>query len=492
MKKALKAGLAFACALALVLGTAVATSTITTRQLTAQFMGIKLEVDGQTVTPKDAGGKTVEPFVVDGTTYLPVRAVGEALGMEVDWDADTRTVSLRSAQTQSPMLEDARQLIANIESSHPAFLLDQIPEGYEAAKSGLLEVAQDPGTSLAQFTAAAMRYTTSLKDEHTRLDPFGGHPQALLEIDWVADGDHLYLLDGQGAVAKAEVTAIGGLAVPALFAQIDLHVAAENQSAENLNHTQWSRYLSMLTLFGAQRNEDGTVTLTLQADGKQSTRNVAASIPEQGSDTEEIISTKTIGDVFYVDFNQCIPGAEVDAACKALSQAVKGGAKKVIIDIRGNGGGDSSTCNQLLEAMGMEAPEYGVYVRYSPLATLQRGYDLSEGGERYAPNPAAAKANPDVKLVVLTDEGTFSSANMLGVFVRDGKLGTIIGRASANAPSHYGDILMFTLINSELSCTVSHKQWLRPDESADPHFMLPDVVTAVGEDSLQTALDYLA
>ena len=44
--------------------------------------------------PKDANGNTVEPFIIDGTTYLPVRAVSNALGLNVGWDDATSTVSL--------------------------------------------------------------------------------------------------------------------------------------------------------------------------------------------------------------------------------------------------------------------------------------------------------------------------------------------------------------------------------------------------------------
>lgn len=77
---------------ALLCGTAVAASTVTSKTITAQYMGIQIVVDGVAVTPKDANGNVVEPFVSEGTTYLPVRAVGEALDKEVTWDGDTRTV----------------------------------------------------------------------------------------------------------------------------------------------------------------------------------------------------------------------------------------------------------------------------------------------------------------------------------------------------------------------------------------------------------------
>ena len=45
-------------------------------------------------TPKDANGAVVEPFICNGTTYLPVRGVAGAFGKEVEWDPMTSTVYL--------------------------------------------------------------------------------------------------------------------------------------------------------------------------------------------------------------------------------------------------------------------------------------------------------------------------------------------------------------------------------------------------------------
>ena len=58
------------------------------------YRNIKITVDGSAITPKDATGKTVEPFIMNGTTYLPIRAVAEALGLDVKWDSATNTVGL--------------------------------------------------------------------------------------------------------------------------------------------------------------------------------------------------------------------------------------------------------------------------------------------------------------------------------------------------------------------------------------------------------------
>lgn len=65
-------------------------------QATLDYTGIKITLDGNEIVPKDANGNTVEPFAINGTTYLPVRGIANALGLGVDWDQATQTVKLSS------------------------------------------------------------------------------------------------------------------------------------------------------------------------------------------------------------------------------------------------------------------------------------------------------------------------------------------------------------------------------------------------------------
>lgn len=64
------------------------------KQANLLYSDIKIKLNGQEITPKDVNGTVVEPFIIDGTTYLPVRALSGALGLEVDWDEATSTVIL--------------------------------------------------------------------------------------------------------------------------------------------------------------------------------------------------------------------------------------------------------------------------------------------------------------------------------------------------------------------------------------------------------------
>lgn len=84
--------LGFLSAVILVGGVAYAANTTTLYDVINS--GIKIVVDGQKLNPADANGNPVEPMIYNGTTYLPVRAVANALGKAVYWDGPNYTVYL--------------------------------------------------------------------------------------------------------------------------------------------------------------------------------------------------------------------------------------------------------------------------------------------------------------------------------------------------------------------------------------------------------------
>lgn len=65
-----------------------------TESIQVMYDNIKIFMDGEEVTPKDGNGQSVEPFIYNGTTYLPVRAVSNAIGKEVSWDGVEKVIYL--------------------------------------------------------------------------------------------------------------------------------------------------------------------------------------------------------------------------------------------------------------------------------------------------------------------------------------------------------------------------------------------------------------
>lgn len=71
---------------ALIMGLSLSALAISGR-MTIEVDPINIQVNGQTFAPTDVNGKEVPVFAYQGTTYAPLRALAEAYGLEVGYDA---------------------------------------------------------------------------------------------------------------------------------------------------------------------------------------------------------------------------------------------------------------------------------------------------------------------------------------------------------------------------------------------------------------------
>ena len=71
------------------------------------YDNIKVYKDNVLCELKDANGTTIEPFIYNGTTYLPVRGAANLADMQVTWDGNTKSVYLWDEQVPegTPFLE---------------------------------------------------------------------------------------------------------------------------------------------------------------------------------------------------------------------------------------------------------------------------------------------------------------------------------------------------------------------------------------------------
>lgn len=63
---------------------------------------ITVTVDGKDQTLLDKNGDVVYPITYEGTTYLPIRALGNVMDLDVEWNGKTQTISLYTRTDTKP------------------------------------------------------------------------------------------------------------------------------------------------------------------------------------------------------------------------------------------------------------------------------------------------------------------------------------------------------------------------------------------------------
>ena len=72
--------------------------------------GVRLVINGKEVIPKDVNGNEKDIYIVNGTTYVPVRAVSEALDLPITWSDKSNSVFIGLHKTTGLTVENMDEL----------------------------------------------------------------------------------------------------------------------------------------------------------------------------------------------------------------------------------------------------------------------------------------------------------------------------------------------------------------------------------------------
>ncbi len=132
------------------LGVGAAASEII-RNIDAQIRAdFTVEIDGEVKHFKNAQGEPVYPILYDGTTYLPVRAIGEIMGKLVIWHENEKLVELVDKKT--PTVTDA-DIIVTDPKNPPEITLPVEPEPKPEIMGGKVDTSKFIGGEKAKKIA---------------------------------------------------------------------------------------------------------------------------------------------------------------------------------------------------------------------------------------------------------------------------------------------------------------------------------------------------
>lgn len=109
--------------LALLINTMVISAVAISKHMNITVYPIDVKVDGEIFAPKDANGNDVPVFTYNGTTYAPLRALAEAYGLKVGYDAELNlaTVDKQDTPTTNKPQDNIITTDPDIETSQPVY-----------------------------------------------------------------------------------------------------------------------------------------------------------------------------------------------------------------------------------------------------------------------------------------------------------------------------------------------------------------------------------
>jgi hypothetical protein len=174
----------------------------------------------------------------------------------------------------------------------------------------------------------------------------------------------------------------------------------------------------------------------------------------------------------YFELRECLLKPEYfEALDKFFEQVREKGYRNVILDLRKNGGGDSSLM-------------YG-FLKHMPGNSFNVGTGVGLGGkwEKYSRKSTFWSKPPEAKNIkpfeghvyVLIAQPTFSAGNEFATDLKDNGLVTLVGQKTSNAPCCFGAISPNELPNGKFTLYVSKDYTKRPSLKCDDDSLIPDV-----------------
>lgn len=390
--------------------------------------------------------------------------------------------------SRAEALADAAQFFSSLERVHPDVTANVGMDGYEELKRGVaarIESGTELGRKLPARDLAYELYlaAAALRDGHTSLayeyrpDTASGRkcfPPFILSFD---NGRYLIASAGDGSVKGREISAVNGVPVRQFLRPITDRLSGETY------HFKANRFIASQSFWwdfsGLLDTRDGAFEVEFTA-------------PEESARTRRRFNAVTAADFLKLDYPSTRSGlifsifdkqrigwltyssfelsderkAQIDAGFRRLKTER---IKDLVIDLRGNGGGNSGMGDFILSYLikGKFRQFSKTLTRLSPEYFSQRpqakrgagsssGTLVSEAPERDFGTPEAFFEG---RTYLLTDNKTFSSASAFAATFRDYKVGEILGYETGGLCVSFGDIISLELQNSGIPYRVSSRRF---------------------------------
>lgn len=198
MKREIKSFVGGFLACAFIMGSSVAFASGGS-QIEVYFKSLKYVFDGVEKKPTEGQG-----FIYEGTTYVPLRFVGEALGKDVKWDGENETISVGKVEGRTTYLSDIEYATSDKSGLYNSIVFDKWDDS--KFKITGTEYLHGIGVEVEPFmdTKQLLTVDYNLNGKYLTLDGFAGIDDSKKDIKIpvtfkiVGDGKELYSTEMNG------------------------------------------------------------------------------------------------------------------------------------------------------------------------------------------------------------------------------------------------------------------------------------------------------
>jgi hypothetical protein len=355
-------------------------------------------------------------------------------------------------------VQDVDYMTSQLERLHPNLFFMTPRADFVAAAQQLKD--QVPRLQDHEVVVGLMRVAALPGDAHTSVQPWSQFHRLPLRLERLADG--FYVVAAEAALTQslgARLVAVGEVPAAALEAGAARLVSHENDAWLRIQVPGLLAITEVLFSLGATPSVEGARVWLQPPDGALVSIDVAARNPppplvdlataaglptplhEQRLGENYWMTTLEGSRALYLQYNRCQDGSEPFAAFadRLFRLLDGGGAERLIVDVRHNGGGNSEVDNPLIEGLQARA------------AWRTRG-----------------------RVLCLMGGATFSSAMFTANDLQ--RVGAVlVGSPTGGKPNAYGNVQTLTLPNSLLRVSYSTR-YFRLIEGSDPPSLMPGVV----------------
>jgi len=449
-----------------------------------------------------------------------------ALNLNQGHNVTVPTSKLDHEYPPSELLDDLSFLMNTLEQVHPNLYAFVSPAEIQAELHRIEATLTVPMTRLTFYRIVAP-LVSRFKDGHTMAVP----PREERR-EYTSQGALLFPLDlnfGDGQVTVTHnftsdslvnpgtrVLAINGVPIEQIEARLLQYVSGQRDAWRRQVLTgrfRWQMWLvygfespytvtvQRNTIRGATRVDRTFLGITLEE--LKARQSALKQQPEEPPFTFRVLDGDAPEGVALLDMNRFAQRDRFTTFLDSVFTVIQDDAVwDLIIDVRGDGGGNSVLGDQLIryiydkpyaQTARMDvkvskqirkhfASWLPWYVRWNPTMAghfYKRLWDAPVGAiVSFEATPDSLPANPlrfKGRIYLLVDAGTFSSATMFAATLKDYGIATLIGEETGGLATAYGELYPFQLPNTHLAFSCSSKRFLRPSGVDDGRGVIPDV-----------------